>query len=256
MPGYAPNKISSAQVKSNLLNIAQTSIYMVKVQPPLGVQNFMNQQGRGFDYGNDGRDIEFLCTEASLPGTTLATHDVTADYMGVTEKMAYRRIYDESIDMTFYVDKKYNVIEFFDGWIDYISNTNDKRAMKSPYVNYRMNYPESYKTNIFLTKFEKDAVGSYLHYTFVDAFPQNVTSIPVSYEGSNLLQCSVSMSYIRYVREKQTISTNITPTSQQQQTLNFQAPTSAAVQAQFAAQLGANIGIGANDLFGTTSNIS
>ena len=42
MPGYAPNKISSAQVKSNLLNIAQTSIYMVKVQPPSDVVSFLS----------------------------------------------------------------------------------------------------------------------------------------------------------------------------------------------------------------------
>ena len=254
MPGYAPNKISSAQVKSNLLNIAQTSVYLIKVQPPSGVASFL--RGQGYNYTSNGNQLELLCSGATLPGNALVTHEVTNDYMGVNEKMAYRRMYDASLDLTFYVDRTYGAIQFFDGWIDYISNTNDKRAMKSPYVNYRMNYPESYKTNIFLTKFEKDAVGSYLHYTFVDAFPQNVTSIPVSYEGSNLLQCSVSMSYIRYVREKQTISTNTTTTSQQQQTLNFQTPTSSAVQAQFAAQLGANIGIGANDLFGTTSNIS
>ena len=106
-----------------------------------------------------------------------------------------------------------------------------------------------------MSKFEKDVAGAHLHYTYVDAFPISVASMPVSYEGSNILQCNVSMSYVRYVREKQTISTNTTTTSQQQQTLNFQTPTSSAVQAQFAAQLGANIGIGANDLFGTTSNI-
>ena len=108
--------------------------------------------------------------------------------------------------------------------------------MKSPYVNYRMNYPESYKTNIFLTKFEKDAVGSYLHYTFVDAFPINVSSIPVSYEGSNLLQCSVSMSYIRYVRENETQSAS----GSQQSLRDF--------QPQF--------GAGVADLLGTLSNFA
>ncbi len=254
MPGYAPNKISSAQVKSNLLNIAQTSIYMVKVQPPSDVVSFLS--GQGYSYSSRGNDLELMCSSATLPGNALVTHEVTNDYAGVSEKMAYRRMYDSSLDLTFYVDRNYGAIDFFDGWIDYITNMSSKSRMKSPYTTYRMSYPTTYKTNIFLTKFEKDAVGSYLHYTFVDAFPQNVTSIPVSYEGSNLLQCSVSMSYIRYVREKQTISTNTTTTSQQQQTLNFQTPTSSAVQAQFAAQLGANIGIGANDLFGTTSNIS
>jgi hypothetical protein len=31
--------------------------------------------------------------------------------------MAYRRLYDDSLDLTFYVDRNYNVIEFFDGWV-------------------------------------------------------------------------------------------------------------------------------------------
>ena len=254
MAGYAPNTVNTSTLKSRILNIAQTSIYHVKLQPPSLVASYM--RGEGINYTAIGDELELMCTSASLPGNGMMTHDVTNDYAGVSEKMAYRRMYDSSLDLTFYVDRNYGAIDFFDGWIDYITNMSSKSRMKSPYTTYRMSYPTTYKTNIFLTKFEKDAVGSYLHYTFVDAFPQNVTSIPVSYEGSNLLQCSVSMSYIRYVREKQTISTNTTTTSQQQQTLNFQTPTSSAVQAQFAAQLGANIGIGANDLFGTTSNIS
>ena len=234
MPGYAPNKISSAQVKSNLLNIAQTSVYLIKVQPPSGVASFL--RGQGYNYTSNGNQLELLCSGDTLPGNALVTHEVTNDYMGVNEKMAYRRMYDASLDLTFYVDRTYGAIQFFDGWIDYISNTNDKRAMKSPYVNYRMNYPESYKTNIFLTKFEKDAVGSYLHYTFVDAFPINVSSIPVSYEGSNLLQCSVSMSYIRYVRENETQSAS----GSQQSLRDF--------QPQF--------GAGVADLLGTLSNFA
>ena len=229
MPGYAPNRISSAQVKSNLLNIAQTSIYLLKIQPPSDVASFLS--GQGYNYSSNGNNLELMCNSATLPGNALVTHEVTNDYMGVNEKMAYRRMYDSSLDLTFYVDRTYGAIQFFDGWIDYVSNMSDKRSMKSPYVNYRMNYPSTYKTNIFLTKFEKDVVGSYLHYTFVDAFPINVASIPVSYEGSNLLQCSVSMSYIRYVRE------NNTQTSSQTQ--------------QIGSQLNSQLGI--NDLAGTLS---
>ena len=156
MAGPRPNKVNTSTIVNRFLKFSQTSVYRVKVQPPFGVQNFMNRQGRAFDYGNDGRDIEFLCTEASLPGTTLATHDVTADYVGVTEKMAYRRIYDESIDMTFYVDKKYNVIEFFDGWIDFISGVGRngvRNDYKSTPIGYRMSYPKEYKSNIYVTKF-------------------------------------------------------------------------------------------------------
>ena len=205
MAGPRPNKVNTSTIVNRFLKFAQTSVYRIKVSPPLAVQNFINAQGRGFNYGNDGRDIEFLCTEASLPGTTLATHDVTADFQGVTEKMAYRRIYDETIDMTFYVDKKYNVIEFFDGWIDFISGVGRNGARtdyKSTAVGYRMSYPKEYKSNIYVTKFEKDLQDNQLMYTFVDAFPTSINSAPVTYAESDVMRYNVSFSYVRYVRER------------------------------------------------------
>ena len=37
-----------------------------------------------------------------------------------------------------------------------------------------------------------------LTYTFIDAFPRAISSMPVSYEASDLLKCTVSFSYTRY----------------------------------------------------------
>ena len=221
MAGPRPNKVSTSHLVSRFLKVAQTSVYRVKFQPPLGVQNFLTRSLRGFDYTTFGRDIEILCSEASLPGTTLATHDVTADYQGVTEKMAYRRIYDESLDLTFVVDKKYNVIEFFEGWIDYISGVglNGVRgAYESTPIGYRMSYPTEYKNNIYVTKFEKDMQDNQLQYTFVDAFPTSINSTPVSYAESDVLRYNVSFSYVRYVRYR-TATQQISP----QQNLSTQA---------------------------------
>ena len=76
-----------------------------------------------------------------------------------------------------------------------------------------MAYPKSYKNNIFLTKFERDHFSSNsliprttLNYTFVNAFPLALTATPVSYEASDVLKCSVSFNYIRYVKEIRTTS--------------------------------------------------
>ena len=68
---------------------------------------------------------------------------------------------------------------------------------------------KTYKNNIYLTKFEKDHFSTVstlprttLDYTFVQAFPLNLTAIPVSYEDSQILKCSVSFNFIRYVMER------------------------------------------------------
>ena len=224
MAGYAPNTVNTSTLKSRILNIAQTSIYHVKLQPPSLVASYM--RGEGINYTAIGDELELMCSAASLPGNGMMTHDVTNDYAGVSEKMAYRRTYDANLDLTFYVNREYDAVEFFDAWIDYITGNMHETRFKSPYVGYRMKWPKDYKTNIFLTKFEKDTYAQmttgqvsgmgqqqvinqdvfndipHLHYTFVNAFPINVASMPVQYETSDLLKLTVSFSYIRYVLEK------------------------------------------------------
>ena len=200
MAGPRPNKVKTTDLKSKILNLAQTSVYQVKIQPPPEVAAFM--QVKGFNYYFEGENLELLCTEASLPGSFLFTHTANNDYHGVTEKFAYRRQFDETLDLTFYVDRNYNVIEFFDSWIDFMSGQGNPEAYKSPVANYRFNFPESYKNEIYLTKFEKDARGQNLAYTFIRAFPINMVKTPVRYDASEILKCQVSFSYIRYVKER------------------------------------------------------
>jgi len=208
MAGILPEKLRVTDIKSRLLNVAQTSQYRLTLPVPSAVKSRVSDLS-GLDLDN----VNLLCSEANLPGSTLATHDVTNDYQGVTEKMAYRRIYDDTLGLTFYVDRNYNVIRLFERWIDYISGITDPEKYKSPFTNQRVAYPKTYKNDIFLTKFEKDQYSEesstrkgILEYTFVQAFPRDITAIPVSYEASQVLKCSVSFSFIRYVVEKRILN--------------------------------------------------
>ena len=211
MAGVRPTKLTVSKIKSRLLNVAQSSLYRLTLQVPQAVRGRLSLSN--LDYDN----LNLLCCEATLPGSTLNTHEVTNDYHGVTEKMAYRRMYDETLGLTFYVDRDYKVIELIEGWMDYISGVDNKEDYKTPYISYRMSYPQTYKKDIFLTKFERDhftrdfsttkgtstrASRSVLEYTFVKAFPLALTAIPVSYDGGSVLKCSVSFNFIRYVQEK------------------------------------------------------
>ena len=206
MAGIRPENLSISDIKSRLLNVAQTSLYRLTIPVPSDVSSFHSQRGiTSFDVDN----ISLLCCEANLPGSALTTHDVTNDYHGVSEKMAYRRMYDESADMTFYVDRDYKVVEFFESWIDYITGVGDvfsRQQFENPYVHHRMAYANQYKTNFYLTKFERDhhfnGSTRTLDYTFVQGFPTNITSMPVSYEQGQVLKCSVSFSFIRYVMKR------------------------------------------------------
>ena len=207
----ALEKLSVSKIKSRLLNVAQSSLYKLTLTVPPAVRSTLSLGLR--DYEN----INLMCCEANLPGSSLTTHEVNNDYAGATEKMAYRRMYDESVGLAFYVDRNYKVIELLEGWMDYISGIDNKEQYKGEYISYRMSYPKTYKNNIHLTKFEKDqfnrdysTIGggtkttsrAVLDYTFVSAWPLSLTAMPVSYEGSQALKCNVSFNFIRYVMEK------------------------------------------------------
>ena len=211
MAGVRPEKLTVSSIKSRLLNVAQSSLYRLTLSVPQAVRNSLSFSN--LDYDN----INLLCSEATLPGSSINTHEVTNDYHGVTEKMAYRRMYDETVGLTFYVDRNYKVIELIEGWMDYITGVDNKRTYKDPYASYRMSYPSTNKRNMFLTKFEKDhftrdfsetrggsrsTSRTVLDYTFVNAFPLSLTAIPVSYEDSQVLKCSVSFNFVRYVMER------------------------------------------------------
>ena len=206
MAGPIPNKVNTTVIKSRILNLAQTSVFQVKIQPPPDVVSFLSNTDAGISYSQDGLDIELLCSGTNLPGQSLATHDQPNDYPGVTEKMVYRKIYDDRIDFTFMVDKQYNVIQFLEGWIDYCAGQGTTFS-DNQYIDrtrfYRMNYPNKYKTDsVYITKFEKDAKESYLTYQFVGAFPLSIVATPVSYESSTALRCTASFSFIRYVKKR------------------------------------------------------
>ena len=202
----APNRFKVSDLKSRILHVAQTSVYQVKLQPPQPVIDFLNSSGRDVNYRLVGENIELMCSETNLPGSSLATHDVTNDYPGVTEKMAYRRIFDETIDFTFMVDRDYSVIEFLDGWMNYVTGdgtTFSRADMVDRTAYYRMNYPEDYKSdNLYITKWEKDNSNSSMTYQFIGAFPLSIVSTPVSYEASGVLKCTASFSYMRYIRTR------------------------------------------------------
>lgn len=200
-----------AQIKANLLRPATTSHFYVTVGVPDGLDNqYLAENGISF---LDQEKLNLLCSEASLPGSSIATHDITNDFHGVTEKHAYRRLYDDRIDFTFYVDEdNYLPIRFFEVWMKYVAGEEIAQREESkgkdarpgsvdPTYYYRMNYPNYYilKQGLSITKFERSYTGRNLRYEFVNAFPIAINSMPVSYDASSLLKCTVSFNYIRYV---------------------------------------------------------
>jgi len=199
-PGFNP----STELKSKLLRPALTSHYAVYINPA----TIQSKTDAGSFFANrqaniDGELLTLSCSEASLPGSSLATHEINNDFTGVTERHVYRRQYDDRIDFTFYVDHDYKVIKFFETWMSWIVGEDQFQNQSNNNFSYRVKFPEDYKTDIYIQKFEKDFTSA-VEYAFIGAYPISITSMPVSYDSSQLLKCTVSMSYVRYFMNNNT----------------------------------------------------
>ena len=201
-----PQRKSISQVKAQLLNPATTSHFQVSVsfQNPR-FNKFKSEIGLNLDQGR----LNILCSDAALPGSRFLTAEINNNLPGVRERHVYRRSYDDQINLSFYCDAdQYLPIRFFEAWMNFIAGTSVSENVASQKYSYRVKFPDQYQkdSSLEITKFEKNLDSRRkvrpLTYKFVNCFPLAINTMPVSYDASNLLKCTVGMAYSRYFIEK------------------------------------------------------
>ena len=166
---------------------------------------------------------DFYCAEAVIPGVQFDVTEEMGSRQGTIERFPTRRIFPE-FTMTFYVDSEYNLIRLFEEWMNFINPLYSDAGLlpanplgqgdilgKDRRDFFRFRYPDDYKRIISLTKFERNFDSSdsnnvkfppHLTYRMLEAFPTNITAMPLTYEGSQIVKTTVTFQYIRYVMEK------------------------------------------------------
>ena len=257
-----PTPKTISEIKSNLLRPALTSHYEVTVSPPPGkVMDWWKKTGR------QGK-LNLQCSEASLPGSQLGTTEVANNYHGVTERYVNRRIFDDRIDFTFYLDAgDYTAVRFFEYWISYITEGSTGPGQKAGNYFYRMRYPrgngktekDGYITpqGLSITKFERDYnENKVLQYEFVNSYPIAITSMPISYDSSDLLKCNVSMTYIRYLVNTTFPPLSDSATARVSSIIDQASTNTTSILGDIIPdRVGSAFPLGANDLSGTLSNV-
>ena len=193
MPAPRPRQISDIMPK--LQNVAQTSQYVVKFQLPVSsLRSYLRRKGVNDRFIAD--NIGLLCSDAVLPGSALASVDTRGDFQGVIERFAHTRNFTQ-INLQFYVDNDYKSMKFIEHWMEYITGFNTDPSRDG--YHFKLNYPESYKSNeTRIVKFERD-YNRFLEYRFVGLFPLSLSSTRVSYQGSQVLKASATFSFDRYI---------------------------------------------------------
>ena len=201
MPSPISKVVPARDVKELFGKIAQTNHYVVSFSEltlPI-TQHIRSRFGVSDVRSFVSRKAGILCSDASLPTSTLATGEVKNNFMGIPQEFAHTRLYTD-LDFTFYVDDDYKTLRIFEGWMDYISSGAGVGEGQKGFYR-RVQYPDSYKCDtMYITKFEKN-YRRRLDYQFINAFPKSITSIPVSYGSAEVLKVTVSFNYDRYIMD-------------------------------------------------------
>ena len=223
--GVTPTHKRVADLKSTILSPSLTPYFEVQFPVPSFLSNLNSGKTSPYNY------LTLLCTEAVLPGNKLITFDVNNDYTGVTEKMPHRKLYDQNLSLTFYVnagEDAYYPIRFFESYISYIAGEDPSDAssldkLRNQNYFYRMSYPDEYMIDgLFIKKFEKGGnwtkndppikqVDSQITYEFIRTYPTAINSMQLTYGEAQVLRCTVTYSYIRYVQHNTFGTTRVEP---------------------------------------------
>ena len=178
---------------------------------------------------NSSQDLaryDFFASDVTLPGASFDMAESMGDRQGTIERFAQRRLY-APLQVSFYVDADYNMLRLFEEWMNFINPIHNssgryegsfqgQRNYRERNNYYKFRYPDDYKRNIVVTKFEKNfyqganmnetrirggddlVPGSLIFYDFIDAFPSNIIAIPLSYDGTQVTKVTVEFQYLRY----------------------------------------------------------
>ena len=224
--GVTPTHKTVDDLRNTILSPSLTPYFEVQFPVPSFLSNLNSGSTSPYNY------LTLLCTEAALPGNNLITFNVDNDYTGVTEKMPHRKVYDQELQLTFYVnagDDAYYPIRFFESYIAYIagedpSDSDSLERLKGANYFYRMSYPDEYMIDgLLIKKFEKggkfappekdkvNPIDKQLTYEFIRSYPTTINSMPVTYGNVDVLKCTVTYSYIRYIQHNTFSTSRVEP---------------------------------------------
>jgi len=128
--------------------------------------------------------LKFKCEATEFPGRTLATTDDVSAGPAVT--FAYDTIYND-ISLTFIADERFNERGFFDLWMEYaVRNTSD-----AP-INYprggAVSFYDDVVSEVRINQLNDKGDTIIARCTLQNAFPIQLTSMPLSWEEQNTYQ--------------------------------------------------------------------
>lgn len=135
---------------------------------------------------NDILFVPFSCENAQIPGRNFLTTEQRT--YGPSQKFPYQTDYGD-VQLTFIVDGKLLVRNFFDTWMDLV---NPSLNNGSRYFN--VNYKDNYSTTITITQYNLQNQPCYETQLY-NAFPVNMNQLDLDWSSESIHKLVVSFAY-------------------------------------------------------------
>jgi hypothetical protein len=149
---------------------------------------FMSVVGNGLPAGNWQDDMSYMCKSVSLPSRTIG--NIELNWQGMKAKIAGDPTF-EDITLTFINEYSWRAKNFFETWIETISNmaSNNRTAHGN------------YKCQIQLEQLGRSDADILAVYVLDGAFPVSMDAIELSQESNDTaMEFSVTLAYDIYKR--------------------------------------------------------
>lgn len=130
-------------------------------------------------------DLRFLAEVAEFPGVQIMTTEMR--YYDVIQKFAYGKSFDD-LNITFRMDRDFQVKRFFDAWVDCIYNRETGDVF----------YKSMYAGSIRVTQLMENGKSAYT-IQLEDVFPMQIQSVQVGWDSNGqYTKLNVVFSYKKY----------------------------------------------------------
>jgi len=146
--------------------------------------------------------LPFLCSSAELPGISVTTSNNRRQGIGIVEKRPTDISFNQ-INLSFMVDGRGLVFNFFQKWMQNINNLNTAMSPNNSYNQLKINefgYPDDFETTVDLYHFNS-AGDEILKYTLYNAFPASISNVAVDWDRTEILRLPVFLNYKYFTTE-------------------------------------------------------
>lgn len=228
---FSVSEFRSAVNNSKFDGLAKSNKFYVELDAPFGVI-------RPYLPIIDSREMQFFCDTINLPGKNLNTLDYKKQGYGDTIRVPTSRA-PETITTTFFCDSNYQVMKFFQAWLDFIVEGTDAApsaildgGRQHREIAYKEDYTVRMKAYTLNDSGDEEGTiggifgftnplqpGGGMEYTFHNVHPVQLGVVSMGWEQNDtILKIPVEFAYSHY---ETILNGSTNPRSLSQSSVNF-----------------------------------